>query len=122
MAALTRTFYICASAGAGGRESRTSRSVPPEFQTQGVGQAAGGAAAVKADVDGEWFKNMWLSNGDFCRYFEAAIVRPPPPAGKVVLVNAMSNNSGMRWSLAETQAALGVVAQDDSRAPLAATS
>lgn len=124
----TRTsFYILrigwCQPGENSPRTLSAAGVPPEFQTQGVDQAAaGGAAAVKADVDGDWFKNMWLSNGDFCRYFEAAIVRPPPPAGKVVLVNAMSNNSGMRWSLAETQAALGVVAQDDSRAPLAATS
>ena len=37
---------------------------------------------------------------------------------KVVLVNAMSKNTGMRWSLRETEAALGVLAKDDSRASL----
>ena len=67
------------------------------------------------DVDGDWFKGMWLSNRDFLAYFDAAICAPPPPAGEAVVVNAMSNNKGMRWSLDETVAALGVVAQDDSR-------
>jgi len=57
---------------------------------------------------------MWLSNGDFLRYFEAALTAPVP-AGKPLLVNAMSNNRGMRWSLKETRGALNVEAQDDSR-------
>jgi hypothetical protein len=87
--------------------------VPPQFQTKGVDGGSGAGEAE--DVDGDWFKGMWLSNGDFLRYFEAAIRAPPPAKGTTVLVNAMSNNSGMRWSLDETVAALGVVAQDDSR-------
>ena len=41
------------------------------------------------DVDGDWFKGMWLSNGDFLRYFEAALHRPPPSAGGIVVVNAI---------------------------------
>ena len=93
----------------------SAAGVPPQFQTQGVdgGSAAGDAAPE--DVDGDWFKGMWLSNRDFLAYFDAAICAPPPPAGEAVVVNAMSNNKGMRWSLDETVAALGVVAQDDSR-------
>ena len=86
---------------------------PRRFQTQGVGGEA--AAAEAEDVDGDWFKGMWLSNNDFLAYFEAAIKGPPPESGTAVLVNAMSNNKGMRWSLDETVAALGVRAQDDSR-------
>ena len=60
-------------------------------------------------------KNMWLSNGDFLRYFTAAL-DAPVPVGKLLVVNAMSKNTGMRWSITETVAALGVEAQDDSRA------
>ena len=85
---------------------------PPQFQNKVEGGAA--APAPESSVDEDWFKNMWLSNGDFLRYFCAALHAPTPP-GQKVLVNAMSSNSGMRWSLGETEAALGVKAQDDSR-------
>jgi len=93
----------------------SAAGVPPEFQTQGAdgGNATGMASAE--DVDGDWFKGMWLSNGDFVRYFEAAIRAPSPTDGRAVIVNAMSNNSGMRWSLEETRKELGVIGQDDSR-------
>ena len=57
---------------------------------------------------------MWLSNGDFGRYFVAALSAPTPP-GAPLVVNAMSSNTGMRWSLEETKGALGVSAVDDSR-------
>ena len=66
-------------------------------------------------VDADWFKNMWLSNGDFLRYFTAGVDAPVPP-GELLVLNAMSNNRGMRWSIAETEAALKVQALDDSRA------
>ena len=59
-------------------------------------------------------QGMWLSNGDFLRYFESALTAVVP-RGAPLLVNAMSNNSGMRWSLKETRSALNVEAQDDSR-------
>jgi len=96
----------------------SAAGVPEEYQTKGVDGGAGdGAALAKEDVDGDWFKGMWLSNGDFLRYFEAALQQRPPPAGEVVLVNAMSANSGARWSLKETESALGVAAQDDVRKP-----
>jgi nucleoside-diphosphate-sugar epimerase len=86
---------------------------PPQFQNE-VDSAPTAAAADQA-VDENWFKNMWLSNGDFLRYFTAAI-DAPVASGKLLLLNAMSGNSGMRWSLEETVAALGVTARDDSRA------
>ena len=86
---------------------------PPEFQNA-VGKGGAGSPAADQDIDANWFKNMWLSNGDFLRYFTAALdVRVP--TGELLTLNAMSNNSGMRWSIAETAAALGVKAKDDSR-------
>ena len=80
--------------------------------------AGGGAAAAappppEADVDETWFKSMWLSNGDFLRYFTAAL-GAEVARGELLLLNAMSRNRGMRWSLAETEAALDVKAEDDS--------
>ena len=43
-------------------------------------------------------------------------VDAPVPPGALLVLNAMSNNRGMRWSIAETEAALKVQALDDSRA------
>ena len=111
------TFYTLrigwCQPGENSPKTLSAAGVPPEFQNEGVEAAS--KAGEAEDVDGDWFKGMWLSNGDFLRYFEAAIRGPPPPSGSVVLVNAMSNNKGMRWSLEETVAALGVEARDDSR-------
>ena len=93
---------------------------PPEFQTKtapgggGGGGAEGGAAAAGESVDEAWFKNMWLSNRDFLQYFEAALDAPTPVRAPL-LVNAMSRNAGMRWTLEETERALSVTPLDDSR-------
>eukprot|EP00962_Isochrysis_galbana_P040010 scaffold14465_cov107-Isochrysis_galbana.AAC.4 len=93
----------------------SSAGVPPQFQTVGGGPGAA-AAAKEEDADEAWFRNMWLSNGDFLRYLDAAI-RLPLAAGELRLVNAMSRNTGMRWSLDETRRVLGVEAQDDASRP-----
>ena len=92
----------------------SSAGVPPQFQTivQNVS-----ASSQQENVDEAWFKNMWLSNGDFIRYFDAAIQIPVDPR-EMRLVNAMSGNTGMRWSLTETERVLGVKARDDSSKPL----
>jgi len=111
------SFYILrigwCQPGENSPKTLSASGVPPQFQTAGV--EAGSGVGVAEDVDGDWFTGMWLSNRDFLAYFDAAIHAPPPPPHQPVLVNAMSNNKGMRWSLDETVAALGVVAQDDSR-------
>lgn len=100
--------------GANRPETLSAAGVPPEYQQDKAG-AAGAAAAADVDVDEAWFKGMWLSNRDFLRYFEAAL-DAPVAAGSTIHVNAMSGNAGMRWSLEETVAALGVEALDDVRA------
>ena len=68
---------------------------------------------ARQSVDEMWFKSMWLSNGDFLRYFTAAL-DVGVARGELLLLNAMSANTGMRWSIAETEAALGVRAVDNS--------
>ena len=86
---------------------------PPQFQNKvGGGAEPTAAPDPKAAVDAAWFKNMWLSNADFLRYFTAALDAHVPP-GDLLVLNAMSNNAGMRWSIAETQALLNVKAQDN---------
>ncbi|MFO1019974.1 MAG: NAD(P)-dependent oxidoreductase [Planctomycetales bacterium] len=61
-----------------------------------------------------WFRNMWLSNRDFTQVFEKGIFADsahwPEPC---VVVNGMSANSGMKWSLKEGREYLGYEPVDD---------
>lgn len=86
---------------------------PPQFQNA-VGGGAVSQAAADQEIDENWFKNMWLSNGDFLQYFSAAIGVAVTP-GDLLVLNAMSNNTGMKWNIAPTEATLGVKAKDNSR-------
>ena len=62
-----------------------------------------------------WFRNMWLSNRDFCGIVEAALRADAAgwPARALVL-NAMSANRGMPWDLGPTRRYLGYAPQDDA--------
>ncbi len=57
---------------------------------------------------------MWLSNRDFAHLFERAVNADasewPAPA---IVVNGMSANTGMTWSLDETRRYLGYQPLDD---------
>ncbi len=60
---------------------------------------------------GEWFRKMWLSDRDFLHLMDCCLtaeLREP-----FVIVNGMSNNSGMRWDLTGTEEAIGYRPQDD---------
>ena len=61
-----------------------------------------------------WFRAMWLSNGDFLRAVSAALRADatawPAPA---IVVNAMSDNAGMPWDIAETRRLIGYAPEDD---------
>ena len=61
-----------------------------------------------------WFRNMWLSNGDLRRLFLSAVTADPEswPAPAIV-VNGVSNNSGMDWGLETGRKLLGYDPQDD---------
>jgi NAD+ dependent glucose-6-phosphate dehydrogenase len=54
---------------------------------------------------GPWFKLMWLSNRDFCQVMEKCITAGP--SIRFAVVNAMSDNAGMRWDLEPTRKLLG---------------
>lgn len=77
------------------------------------GSDTGHDAAILARAD-RWFREMWLSNRDFLHLFERAILVDGAewPDG-YVLVNGMSNNRGMKWSLDATLRWLGYTPQDD---------
>lgn len=58
-----------------------------------------------------WFHEMWLSNRDYCQFLERCLTAALP--ARFVALNAMSANSGMRWSLEAARAVLGYEPQDD---------
>ena len=66
-----------------------------------------------------WFQTMWLSNRDFGQLFDRALQADssnwPQPA---LIVNGVSNNSGMKWSLDSARRDLGYEPQDDVRDPV----
>ncbi len=81
--------------------------------TQNAVTPIGGDAAALARTD-RWFREMWLSNRDFLQLFTRAILSDgkPWPDG-YILVNGMSNNRGMKWSLEATRRWLGYAPVDD---------
>jgi nucleoside-diphosphate-sugar epimerase len=46
---------------------------------------------------GDWFRQMWLSNRDFCQLLECCL--KADEAIRFEVVNGMSNNHGMPWDL-----------------------
>jgi nucleoside-diphosphate-sugar epimerase len=76
-------------------------------------------SAVLADNDPEsvrndcWFKSVWLSNRDFVQLFSRALFADsdlwPEPC---IVVNAMSQNEAMPWSLTEAKEWLRYEPQD----------
>ena len=75
--------------------------------------------AVPEDAEGRraygWFRGMWLSNGDFVRIVERAILTDASSwSTPAVVINAMSANKDMVWNLDEARAYLGYAPQDRS--------
>jgi uronate dehydrogenase len=60
-----------------------------------------------------WFRDMWLSNRDYCRLMECCLLADE--ALRFAVVNGMSANTGMRWDLEPTRRLLGYDPQDDVR-------
>ncbi len=77
------------------------------------------AASAERDVltrADHWFKEMWLSNRDFVRLFEKALLSSSASwPGPMICVNGMSRNQKMKWNLEETRRLLGYEPQDDVR-------
>ena len=64
---------------------------------------------------GSWFRLMWLSNRDFCQLMECCLVAELPE--RFVVVNGMSDNTGMRWDIEPTRRLVGYQPQDDVNRP-----
>ena len=60
----------------------------------------------------EWYRMMWLSDRDFCQLMERGIEADLGET-RFAVVNAMSNNTGMRWDIEQTKQLLGYAPQDD---------
>jgi len=64
--------------------------------------------------DLRWFKEMWLSDRDYTHLMERALLADGSSwPGGFLIVNGVSNNTGMRWSLGEARTYLGYEPQDD---------
>ena len=91
---------------------------PSTLSAAGIPDAPG-ADSPEAAHDLRWFRQMWLSNGDYCGFVEAALradaTRWPTPA---IVVNAMSNNAGTAWDLQPARTLLGYRPVDDVWAAL----
>lgn len=60
---------------------------------------------------GEWFRLMWFSDRDYLQFMDRCLEAELPE--KFVIVNGMSNNSGMPWDLLPAERILGYKPQDD---------
>lgn len=63
---------------------------------------------------GDWFCTMWLSDRDFLHLMDCCLTAGLPQS--FVIVNGMSNNSGMRWDLTGTTRSIGYQPRDDCNA------
>lgn len=87
---------------------------PSTISASGVPGAQADAGDTEAAHDLRWFRQMWLSDADFCGLVEAALRADAAawPASAVV-VNAMSANMGTPWDLTPARMLLGYRAVDD---------
>ncbi len=60
---------------------------------------------------GEWFRQMWLSDRDFLHLMDCCLTADL--SEPFVIVNGMSNNTGMRWDLNGTRQSIGYRPHDD---------
>lgn len=60
---------------------------------------------------GPWFRLMWLSNRDYCHLMERCILADLD--SPFLVINGMSNNTGMRWDIDHTRRTVGYEPQDD---------
>lgn len=70
----------------------------------GYSQHAAGNVPGPHMAWGSWGQAMWLADEDLLGLFTAAVAAPPTV--RFAIVNAVSSNKGMRWSLREGEEAL----------------
>ena len=110
--------------GSGGRLSTVSlrvgwcqpgENLPSTLNASGVPGEPVPEGDVEAARAYRWFRGMWLSNGDLVRIVERACLADasswPAPA---IVINAMSANQEMVWSLEDARRYLGYTPRDRS--------
>lgn len=123
--AFAERFLVMLAAQSGGRMTTLSLRIgwalpgandPRDISVSGspTGQGATEAAAPDEARALRWFRNMWISNGDFERLAIAALTADatgwPAPG---LIINGVSDNAGTDWSLAAARRYLGYAPQDD---------
>lgn len=123
--AIAERFFLMLAAQSGGRMTAVSLRIgwalpgendPRDISVSGspTGQGATEAAAPDDARALRWFRNMWISNGDFERLVIAALTADaagwPAPG---LIVNGVSDNSGSDWSLTAARRYLGYAPKDD---------
>jgi NAD+ dependent glucose-6-phosphate dehydrogenase len=58
-----------------------------------------------------WFRDMWLSDRDYCQLMECCIQAAVPTGFHII--NGMSANAGMRWDLSSARELVGYQSVDD---------
>lgn len=86
---------------------------PHTLNTSGLpGEVPDTGAEAARDL--HWFRNMWLSDRDYAAVMERALLADaagwPAPG---IVVNGMSANTGMPWSLAEGETLIGYRPKDN---------
>lgn len=122
---MAERFFAMLAAQSAGRMATISLRIgwalegdnnPADISVSGspTGQGATSAAGAEEAKTLRWFRNMWLSNGDFDRLLTAALRADagawPTPG---LVVNGVSNNNGTDWSLETGRTCLGYHPQDD---------
>jgi len=108
------TTFVCVRIG----WCQPGENLPTTLSAAGTPTQAGTLAGGDDNRDlaraEQWFKGMWLSNRDFAQIFTRAILTAGHswPQG-FILVNGMSANAGMKWSLASAKYYLAYQPQDD---------
>ena len=94
---------------------------PSTISASGTPHSHLDAIDIAAQRDLAWFRGMWLSNRDLLGYVSAALRADatgwPAPG---IVVNAVSDNRGMAWSLANAAKGLGFTPADDAVLSLSA--
>jgi NAD(P)-dependent dehydrogenase (short-subunit alcohol dehydrogenase family) len=85
-----------------------------------AGSPEGAATPPQTEEDRRtlaWFRAMWLSNHDFARLMRVSLSADPAHwPGPSILVNGMSRNRDMGWSLTEAETWLDYAPEDDCTA------
>lgn len=93
---------------------QNGENLPGTINTTGV---PGGKSTDSPDAEKDlrWFRNMWLSNRDFVRAMECALLADESgwPSHSIV-VNAMSRNAGMPWDIEHSRRMIGYDPQDNA--------